>query len=189
MNIYFTFLSCLTVSTITRILDFFKSTFIVWNCPLRFSRVFLHSLLLNCKKTMRNIFSNTVKRLSSIQNTAQRWYCPWSTHLSWSEESKEFSWARSWFCFSPHFSNGYFLKKTTQPKSLTLTCISLLLTTMLYSQHFIAKWDDTVFNLIQNSRWCLLMDYFVSDYDIDAIFLLPHYPQKGWYCWSWGIVF
>lgn len=90
---------------------------------------------------------------------------------------------------SHHIFPMSILKNPTQPKSLMLTCISLLLTMILYSQYFTAKWDYIVFNLIQNSRWWVVMDYFVSDYDIAVIFLLPHYAQKGWHCSLRGLFF
>lgn len=125
MNVYYTFLSCLIVSTITRILKFFKSIFSVWNSPLTFSIVFLCSFLL-CHKKMRTIFSNKVKLiLVSIQNAAQWWYC--SVCLGF-RNPKELPWARSQFCLPPHFPNEYFFCKKKKKKKVW--CSLALLTTI-----------------------------------------------------------
>lgn len=128
MNVYYTFLPCLRVSTITRILEFFMSTFIVWNSPLRFNRGFLYSLLLRCKKNIRSIFSNKVKLISdSIENAARGYYYHWSTHLSWSKESKGISLSQVTILSPTTFSQWIFL--LFFKKSSIFICISLLLTT------------------------------------------------------------
>jgi len=129
--IYNTFLSCLTVSTITRILQFLKSIFIVWNSHPRFSRGFLCSSLLGCKNVW-GAFSATKQNLFLLAFKMQyNGGTAVGPLLGLGARNPKNS-LKPGHSFISHHTfpiNISFVKK----KSLMFTCTSLLLTTDLYS--------------------------------------------------------